>query len=152
MGRRLIVVLALLGLVAAAAIPAIAAIDGPETNAKVLTATLTGDGEATHVDSDGVGVATVTIDRRKKVLCYDISLTGIKPTLFHIHEGAAGVNGPVVVDFTTFGQDVRKQSRGCTRHVAKGLLRDIQANPENFYVNVHTAANPGGELRGQLDK
>jgi hypothetical protein len=152
MRRRLIVGLALLGLLAAAAIPAIAVIDGPETNAKVRIATLTGDGETADIDSDGVGVATVTIDRRKKVLCYDISITGVTPIAFHIHDGAAGVDGPIVVDFTAFGQAVKKQSRGCTRDVAKPLLRDIQQNPEDYYVNIHSDAYPGGELRGQLDK
>src|SRR5512132_2587314 len=56
-------------------------------------------GVANAGDPDGSGSATVLI--RDTTLCYGILVTGIDtPTLAHIHEGAAGVNGPVVVDLT----------------------------------------------------
>jgi putative cell wall-binding protein len=66
----------------------------------------------------------------------------------HIHDGPAGENGPVVVDFT---DAVREGSfvAGCT-DVEAALLTDIQDNPDDFYVNVHTADFPAGAIRGQL--
>lgn len=152
MSKRLMLVLAVAGVVAAITVPAIATSHGPVTNARILTATVTGDGETTPVDSDGVGVVTVTIDVRKRVLCYDVSITGMDPVAIHIHEGAAGVDGGVVVDFSAFGDPIAAQSEGCTRTPRKKLLRAIKDNPRAYYINVHSAAYPGGELRGQLDK
>ena len=96
------------------------------------------------------GVAHVTIDVDKRVICYDLTVTGKLPVAAHIHVGEAGVNGGIVVDFTSFGQAVDRDSKGCTRKVKKSLLSDIAENPSAYYVNVHTAVNPGGQVRGQL--
>ena len=74
----------------------------------------------------------------------------------HIHRGAAGVNGPVVVN-SNLGQPLEGR-RGVRifRQVeiadAAGLevIGEILANPQDFYVNVHTASAPPGFVRGQL--
>lgn len=75
---------------------------------------------------------------------------------FHIHRGAAGVNGPVVVD-PRFSPPVDLVGPGTLfRHVVitdpAGLdtIRAILARPSDFYFNLHTASAPGGLLRGQL--
>jgi hypothetical protein len=75
---------------------------------------------------------------------------------FHIHRGAAGVNGPVVVD-PRFSPPVDLVGPGSLfRHVVitdpAGLdtIRAILAKPSDFYFNLHTASAPGGLLRGQL--
>ncbi len=96
------------------------------------------------------GIAHVTIDVDKRLICYDLHVTGRNPVAAHIHEGADGVNGGVVVDFGTFGQSVKRNSEGCTRKVAKSVLTAIADNPAGYYVNVHTTQNPSGEVRGQL--
>ena len=149
--RRTLVVLTLLAGLIVAAVPAIAGgAATAETRARTLVATLTGDGEVPPVASDGVGVAQVTVDKKKKTICYEITVDGITPTAIHIHSGVAGVNGPVVVDFGTFGDAISGRSQGCTTDIAKPVLRDIKDNPQNYYINVHTAAVPSGEIRGQL--
>ena len=65
----------------------------------------------------------------------------------HIHRGATGVAGPVVVPLTT--PSASGQSSGCTS-VARTLVASILASPASFYVNVHTAEFPAGAIRGQL--
>jgi len=106
-------------------------------------------------DPDGSGGAQVTINVRKQKLCFTLVVLDITlPTAAaHIHEGAAGVAGDIVVtleapeeiDGTGIGL-----STGCVRDLAKPLLRDIKQNPDPYYVNVHTSDFPGGAVRGQL--
>ncbi len=81
-------------------------------------------------------------------------------TLMHIHRGAAGVSGPVVIDSglpapvndTTTGT-LRLQGQVQPSNAnALAALRDIVTNPSGFYLNMHTTRNPAGELRGQLMK
>jgi hypothetical protein len=76
--------------------------------------------------------------------------------LSHIHNGAAGVNGPVVIDSgITPSAPISLSSGGAsvTRSgllVSPTLMGQILANPAGFYFNSHTVANPGGAVRGQL--
>jgi hypothetical protein len=103
-------------------------------------------------DPDGVGAATVSFDVFDAVdaeVCWDIAYSGITaPTAAHIHRGAAGVAGLVVVDF---GAPGASSSLGCAALTAT-LANEILADPAGFYVNVHNVDFPGGALRGQLAK
>jgi hypothetical protein len=75
----------------------------------------------------------------------------------HIHKGAAGMNGGVVIN-SNFGDPATAPagSGSFFRHTIvndpMGLeaVMDIMEHPEMYYLNIHTAANPGGHLRGQL--
>lgn len=155
MHRRFLLGVSLAVLVGLFALPAVANADHAGdhlgiTRSRVLTATLTGDGEVPPVDVDGAGLIRVTIDRAKHLLCYELVTSNITIVAGHIHEAAAGSNGSVVVDLTPIGQALGETSSGCTLDVGKGILRRIKTNPAGFYVNLHTAAYPGGEIRGQL--
>jgi len=100
-------------------------------------------------DPDGGGTVQVTLDPDKNEVCYDLSLTKIdEATAAQIHEGAAGKEGPVKVPF-----DAPKSgsTKGC-KTVDAAVVKDIMANPANYYVNVHNAAHPKGAIRGQLAK
>ena len=65
----------------------------------------------------------------------------------HIHRGASGVAGPVVVPLTTPGADGK--SSGCAP-AARTVVSAMLAQPASYYVNVHTAEFQGGAVRGQL--
>ncbi len=74
-------------------------------------------------------------------------------TASHVHEGAAGLNGPVKVPF--FGTALPANLNGATGKVTvadTALLDSLRANPEKFYANLHTTEFPGGAVRGQLRK
>jgi CHRD domain-containing protein len=100
-------------------------------------------------DTDGSGSATITVDRTLNQVCFTIHVSGITPpaTAAHIHQGAAGVAGPIVVTLTA--PDATGSSSGCTV-VTLDLVNAILANPSGYYVNVHTTDYPNGALRGQL--
>ena len=93
-------------------------------------------------DLDGKGQAHVRLTGTK--LCWNFSAAKIAATVAaHIHSGAAGTNGPVVVPLTV--------KPGCVT-VTSTLAASIKAQPSQFYVNVHTAQFLGGAVRGQLGK
>jgi hypothetical protein len=107
-------------------------------------------GGAGSPDTDGAGHATVKIDAAKNELCYTLMTEKIgAATMAHIHKGAAGASGPVVVPFAK--PDAAGKSSGCAT-VDAAVIKDILANPADYYVNVHNAEFPGGAIRGQLSK
>jgi hypothetical protein len=96
-------------------------------------------------------------------VCWEVTVAGLTAPAFaaHIHKGAAGVNGPIVVPFFGFATPSHATSfSGCTENVDRALIEDIQDNPAGYYVNVHTSCAgqtatcgpffPGGAVRGQL--
>ena len=108
------------------------------------------------------------IDVEAGQVCFDIkSLSDVgTPNRGHIHEGAAGVNGGIVVPFFELrippadpgapATDPRNDAleSGRLQDCVAGdpaVLARIVANPANFYVNVHNARFPGGALRCQLE-
>jgi hypothetical protein len=110
-------------------------------------ATLTPEANNPPGPAGASGAATIDIEADAGRVCQDITYenTGAPLTLAHIHEGPAGVNGPVVVDLQVLpsGQEV------CVNADA-AVLRRIAANPGGFYVNLHTEDFPQGVLRGHL--
>ncbi len=77
---------------------------------------------------------------------------GAKPVAAHIHRGAAGTNGPIVIDLKpTFKGTSPRVSTKCVPARA-ATVASIRRNPGNFYANVHTSKNPGGAARGQLKR
>jgi len=108
--------------------------------------TLSGAEEVPPVTTSASGSGTITVKEDKSV-SGSVTTTGVAGTAAHIHTGAKGRNGPVIVPLT-------KSSDGNTWTVPEGrTLTDAQYEAYkagNLYVNVHSAANKGGEVRGQL--
>jgi len=106
---------------------------------------LRGANEVPPVTTPASGSGTVTIKDDRSVSA-KITVTGMAATAAHIHEAAAGSNGPVIVPFT-------KTSDNTFEAPAGAKLTDAQYasyKAGKLYVNVHSAANPGGEVRAQL--
>ena len=106
--------------------------------------TLSGDNEVPPVKTAAKGSGTITIGDDGAV-SGSVTTTGVAGTAAHIHMAAAGANGPVIVPFTKDG-DTYKAPAGAK--LSAEQLAAFKAG--NTYFNVHSAANPGGELRGQL--
>jgi CHRD domain len=100
-------------------------------------------------EPNATGAAVVRIRKEAGQVCYRLRAANVTlPTVAaHIHRGAAGANGPVVVPFVPPGAD--GNSSGCTP-ATPALIDEIIANPAGFYVNVHTREHPGGAIRAQL--
>jgi CHRD domain len=125
--------------------------------ATTLAATLKGANEVPGPgDPDGRGRAVVRLAGDKA--CFLLQWSGIgAPTAAHIHEGRAGVAGPVVVLFFQPGvnaaslPDTLSSVAGCV-DVDPALAGRIAARPGSWYVNIHTADFPAGAIRGQLQR
>jgi len=105
---------------------------------------LVGSEEVPSGDPDGIGFASIWLNHGQSTVCWEASWTGIgTPIAAHIHEAPAGANGGVVISLSPI-------TGGCNTGVDRDLIKDIIQNPEDFYVNVHTPAFPGGAIRGQL--
>lgn len=107
-------------------------------------------GEAGVGDPDGFGSATVIL-RGSGTVCFGLLVNGVDtPTAAHIHDGVAGVNGPIVVTLTPPTAGNPGNRSGCVAGVDPTLFGRLRSSPFEFYVNVHTVAFPDGALRGQL--
>lgn len=132
-----------------AAVP-VTALGGAATAAaaQTMTASMNGSREVPKGDRDGRATARITTDARRGRVCYRISLKNVGVVgAGHIHKGAAGKAGPIVVAF--FAKPTRRPN-GCATGVSKSLIRAIERNPRQYYVNVHNKRYPAGAVRGQL--
>lgn len=134
--------------------------------AKSYSAILVGEMEVPAVTTEAMGSASFMLSDDMESMSYSIYVDGISDAqASHIHWAAEGENGPVVVNLfptdqfsavageksgllvqgTIAASDLVDQLAGMT-------LNDLIAGimDGNAYVNIHTPANPGGEIRGQL--
>jgi hypothetical protein len=100
-------------------------------------------------EPNATGTAVIRILKDTSTVCYRLHAANVTlPTVAaHIHRGAAGTNGPVVVPFTAPAAD--GNSSGCIASTA-AIVDDILANPAGYYVNVHTTEHSAGAIRSQL--
>ncbi len=97
-------------------------------------------------DPDGRGFAFVRWNVDNGLICYNVFVQRIAPaTAAHIHVGDENTAGPVVqpLEPPTDGY-----SAGCVDNDA--LAAALDANPDDYYVNVHNPEYPAGAVRGQL--
>jgi hypothetical protein len=107
--------------------------------------TLSGSNEVPPVSTPATGTGTVTINPDRSVSA-KITVSGMTATASHIHEGAAGTNGPVIVPFTKSADNTFVAPDGAK--LTEAQYASFKAG--NLYVNVHSAQYPGGEVRAQL--
>jgi CHRD domain len=107
--------------------------------------TLDGAHEVPPTGSAASGSATIVVSADKSV-SGTINTRGIQGKVAHIHEGALGKNGPVLVPLSKTGDDTWVVPAG-TKFTDAQYAAYLAGN---LYVNVHSATNPGGEIRGQL--
>jgi len=107
--------------------------------------TLSGDQEVPAVKTAAAGSGTIMIGDDKSV-GGSVMTTGVAATMAHIHMAGAGKNGPVIVPLEKSGDNGWKVPAGAKLN--DDQMKAFKAG--DLYVNVHSAANPGGEIRGQL--
>ena len=119
---------------------------------------LTGNEEVPPVQTEATGVAEFT-PMGMDSIGYSINATNIEgATAGHIHQGAKGENGPVVVTLFKYDTPMNEVSENGTitadkleGPMAGKQVSDLAAAGANgtLYVNIHTEKNPNGEIRGQ---
>ena len=113
--------------------------------AKDYKVTLSGDQEVPPVQTSASGTGTISVGADKSV-SGSVTTKGINASAAHIHEAPKGKNGPVIVPLTKSGDNTWNVQSG-----AKLTDAQMQAlESGNLYVNVHSSANPNGEIRAQI--
>jgi hypothetical protein len=103
-------------------------------------------------DPDGVGRAVITIDDATNQLCLVLQFANVTlPTTgLHIHVAPPESAGPIVVPFSN---PTTNQFSQCVTVANEALLDNIAANPQQYYINLHTQPFFGpGAIRGQLQR
>lgn len=126
-----------------------------QTNTTVregLVANLCGKQEVpTPNNTTGAGAGLLSIDRNKTLVHVEVVTNGLtsNANIGHIHVGAKGVAGPVVIDLLISGASANQASGVFA--ITRTTFADSIINGFTYF-NVHTPANPGGEIRGQIGK
>jgi len=115
------------------------------TFAAEMKVKLSGDQEVPPVQTQASGNGTITVNEDMSV-SGSVTTTGIKATAAHIHEAAAGKNGPVVVPLEKKSDNEFSVPAGAK--LSEAQYKALKAG--NLYVNVHSDAHKGGEIRAQL--
>jgi hypothetical protein len=113
--------------------------------AKHVKVKLAGDQETPPVTTSATGAGIITVNPDKTVKG-SVMTTGIEGIAAHIHQGAAGQEGEPIITLT-------QGANGKWSVPAGAKLSDDQYaayKAGNLYVNVHSAAHQGGEIRAQL--
>jgi CHRD domain len=106
---------------------------------------LSGEHEVPPVQSAATGTGTITIGEDKSI-SGSVTTEGVEAIAAHVHHAAEGKNGPPIVT-------LEKGADGAWKIPQGSKLTDAQHaafKAGELYVNVHSAANKGGEIRGQL--
>ncbi len=116
-----------------------------DMNNKEIRVTLSGANEVPPVNTSASGAGTIFVSA-DKTISGAITTTGITGTAAHIHLGAAGTNGPVIVPLKKSGDG------GWSVHPGTEITEAQFASFKRgeLYINVHSDAYKAGEIRGQL--
>lgn len=115
------------------------------SRADQIKVSLSGSQEVPAVTTSASGNGTIAINSDSTV-SGSITTTGITATAAHIHVGSAGKNGPVIIPLTKSGDNGWSVPAGAKLNDTQ--MKSYKAG--DLYVNVHSAAHPGGEIRAQL--
>lgn len=120
----------------------------PASQAAVTTITLalSGAQEVPPNGSTATGTGEVTIDLVSRQFTAKATTQGLAGTAAHVHDGPSGVSGPILFPMTesAAGSGVWSTSVQLTQ------AQMTELNAGRYYINVHSAAFPGGEIRGQI--
>ncbi len=113
-----------------------------------FSANMNGDQETPAVVTPAVGVAGLTLNATHDTLCVNVSVIGLSGsiTASHLHFGPPGIGGPVWVNLNSF--IIGNRIIGTIVSPADSVLEMLMSG--FLYINVHTGANPSGEIRGQI--
>ena len=107
--------------------------------------TLSGTQEIPPVTTPASGSGTVTVQADKS-LTGSVTISGMAVTVAHIHEAAAGANGPIITPLSKTADNVWSVPPGA--RLTDAQYESFKAG--NLYFNIHSEAHRSGEIRGQI--
>lgn len=107
--------------------------------------TLSGNQEIPPVVTAASGTGTITVNTDRS-LVGNVTITGMTVTVAHIHEGAAGTTGPIIIPLVRTADNVWSVPPGA--RLTDAQYESYKAG--NLYFNVHSEAHRSGEIRSQL--
>ncbi len=115
-----------------------------------FTASIDGSQEVPPVTTTATGTAACVLNASGSQLTYTVTFNGLTPTAAHFHNGAAGVAAAVVKNLTIVNGTATGvwSSTDATQPFTDSMLVELLRG--RLYINAHTTANPGGEVRGQV--
>ena len=126
-----------------------------ETVANLSTSVVNGDMQVPPVATTAMGaISAATYNKTTQTYTMKITVTGIPAaniTGMHIHLGGCGVSGPIIVALPSTGWVAGTGNISMTVSGAFPAAYEADLLNSNTYLNIHTAANPTGQLRGQLN-
>jgi hypothetical protein len=133
---------------AAACLIAACAIGTVRAETVTFNGMMAGAAEVPPKTTDGKGTATASLDTATKMLTYQVDYSGLSgpATAGHFHGPAeAGANAAVAMPFAAPASPIKG-----TATLTDAQMADLMAG--KWYANIHTAANPAGEIRGQMTR
>ncbi len=121
------------------------ALASASAGAQVMQVALAGAQEVPPVSTSASASGTIAV-AADLAISGSINTTGVEGTMAHIHRAPAGQNGPVVVPMVKTADNVWSIPAGAK--LTEAQYQDLKDG--NLYINVHSAAHKGGEIRGQL--
>ncbi len=121
------------------------ALASASAGAQVMQVALAGAQEVPPVSTSASASGTIAV-AADLAISGSINTTGVEGTMAHIHKAPAGQNGPVVVPMVKTADNVWSIPAGAK--LTEAQYQDLKDG--NLYINVHSAAHKGGEIRGQL--
>lgn len=115
----------------------------------IFSATLTGVEETPPNASPAKGIGVLAFDPNDRSFHARVVSSGVADNAAHIHEGAPGVAGPIVIPLTKEPGSVVWEAKGILTPAQEDALR---AGDLNYYFNVHSPTFPAGEIRGQIER
>ncbi len=144
----------IVGVLALAALPAVAVAADPPTPA--FGGPLNGAQEVPAVATTATGEGTAVVSTDGSTITYDVAYSGLSgpAVAAHIHTGAAGVTGGVILPLVVSASPMVGTLTAANFTASGAITTFAQAvaaiGAGNTYFNIHTAAHPGGEVRGQI--
>lgn len=121
------------------------ALASASASAQTMQVTLAGSQEVPPVSTAASASGTISV-AADLAISGSVSTTGVEGTMAHIHKATAGQNGPVIVPMVKTAEHVWSIPAGAK--LTEAQYQDLKDG--NLYINVHSAAHKGGEIRGQL--
>ncbi len=105
---------------------------------------LNGDQEVPPVSTTALAFGYATMNALMDSITYLVAYKGVEPISAHIHQAPAGVSGPVMISLNLLVPGIYSGKSVLGEDQVTSLLKD------ELYFNIHSANNPGGEIRGQI--